>query len=105
MSWSSARSSCFLRSAFSPSSVSTRRAAARRASALAHELNQPLTAITGYLKGCGMILDRMDGEHIAMLQHGIQGAAEEALRASEAKFRIVNQASQFLSAQAEQLKS
>ncbi len=52
-------------------------------STLAHEVNQPLTAITGYLKGCGMILDRMDGEHIPMLQHGIQGAAEEALRAGE----------------------
>jgi PAS domain S-box-containing protein len=52
-------------------------------STLAHEVNQPLTAIAGYLKGCGMILERMDGEHVPMLQHGIQGAAEEALRAGE----------------------
>ncbi|WP_262265875.1 PAS domain S-box protein [Microvirga yunnanensis] len=52
-------------------------------STLAHEVNQPLTAITGYLKGCGMILDRMDGEYVPMLRQGIEGAAEEALRAGE----------------------
>jgi PAS domain S-box-containing protein len=52
-------------------------------STLAHEVNQPLTAIAGYLKGCGMILDRMDGEHVPMLRHGIEGAVEEALRAGE----------------------
>jgi PAS domain S-box-containing protein len=52
-------------------------------STLAHEVNQPLAAITGYLKGCGMILDRMDGEQVPMLRHGIEGAAEEALRAGE----------------------
>ncbi len=52
-------------------------------STLAHEVNQPLTAITGYLKGCEMILDRMDGEHVPMLRHGLEGAVEEALRAGE----------------------
>jgi PAS domain S-box-containing protein len=52
-------------------------------STLAHEVNQPLTAIASYLKGCGMILDRMDGEHVPMLRHGIEGAVEEALRAGE----------------------
>ncbi|MBJ6128467.1 PAS domain S-box protein [Microvirga splendida] len=52
-------------------------------STLAHEVNQPLTAITGYLKGCGMILDRMDGEQVPMLRHGIEGAVEEAQRAGE----------------------
>ncbi|MBD2745684.1 PAS domain S-box protein [Microvirga sp. BT688] len=52
-------------------------------STLAHEVNQPLTAITGYLKGCGMILDRMDGEYVPMLRQGMEGAAEEALRAGE----------------------
>jgi PAS domain S-box-containing protein len=52
-------------------------------STLAHEVNQPLTAITGYLRGCGMILDRMDGEHVPMLRHGIEGATEEAHRAGE----------------------
>jgi PAS domain S-box-containing protein len=52
-------------------------------STLAHEVNQPLTAITGYLKGCVMILDRMDGEHVPMLRHGIEEATEEAHRAGE----------------------
>lgn len=52
-------------------------------STLAHEVNQPLTAIAGYLKGCGMILDRIEGEYVPMLRQGIEGAAEEALRAGE----------------------
>jgi PAS domain S-box-containing protein len=52
-------------------------------STLAHEVNQPLTAIAGYLKGCGMILDRMNGEHVPMLRHGIEEATEEAHRAGE----------------------
>jgi PAS domain S-box-containing protein len=52
-------------------------------STLAHEVNQPLTAITGYLKGCGMILDRLEGEHVPMLRHGIEEATEEAHRAGQ----------------------
>jgi PAS domain S-box-containing protein len=64
-------------------SMSRLTAMGEMSSTLAHEVNQPLTAITGYLKGCGMILDRMDGEHVPMLRHGIEGAAEEALRAGE----------------------
>jgi PAS domain S-box-containing protein len=52
-------------------------------STLAHEVNQPLAAVTGYLKGCGMILDRMEGDHVPMLRHGIEEATEEAHRAGE----------------------
>jgi len=52
-------------------------------STLAHELNQPLTAIASYLKGCRLILDRMEGEHVAMLKDAVDEAAEEALRAGE----------------------
>jgi PAS domain S-box-containing protein len=52
-------------------------------STLAHEINQPLTAITSYLKGCGLLLNNMEGEKIALIQHAVNEAAEEALRAGE----------------------
>jgi len=52
-------------------------------STLAHEINQPLTAIASYLKGCGLILDRMQGDEVEALRHAVDEAAEEALRAGE----------------------
>lgn len=52
-------------------------------STLAHEINQPLTAITSYLKGCGMVLDGVEGEKIDLVRHAVNEAAEEALRAGE----------------------
>ncbi|SCY06954.1 PAS domain S-box protein [Microvirga guangxiensis] len=52
-------------------------------STLAHEINQPLTAIASYLKGCGLILDRMQGSEVGMLRLAVDEAAEEALRAGE----------------------
>jgi len=52
-------------------------------STLAHEINQPLTAIASYLKGCGLILDRMQGDEVATLRLAVNEAAEEALRAGE----------------------
>jgi PAS domain S-box-containing protein len=52
-------------------------------STLAHEINQPLTAITSYLKGCGMILSDIEGEKVALVRHAVNEAAEEALRAGE----------------------
>jgi C4-dicarboxylate-specific signal transduction histidine kinase len=52
-------------------------------STLAHEINQPLTAIASYLKGCGLILDRMQGDGVETLKLAVDEAAEEALRAGE----------------------
>lgn len=52
-------------------------------STLAHEINQPLTAIASYLKGCGLILDRMQGDEVETLRLAVDEAAEEALRAGE----------------------
>jgi len=52
-------------------------------STLAHEINQPLTAIASYLKGCRLILDRIDGDQVAMVRLAVDEAAEEALRAGE----------------------
>ena len=51
------------------------------ASTLAHEINQPLTAISNYLKGSLRLLDRMDGEQVALLKDAVGKAADQALRA------------------------
>jgi two-component system sensor kinase FixL len=53
------------------------------ASTLAHEINQPLTAIANYLKGCRRILERMEGDQIPMLRGAVNEAAEQALRAGQ----------------------
>jgi PAS domain S-box-containing protein len=52
-------------------------------STLAHEINQPLTAITSYLKGCGLILNDVKDEKLSLIRHAVNEAAEEALRAGE----------------------
>ncbi|MFD1702939.1 PAS domain S-box protein [Methylopila henanensis] len=51
------------------------------ASTLAHEINQPLTAITNYLKGSRRMLERMEGEQASILRSAVDEAAEQALRA------------------------
>ncbi len=51
------------------------------ASTLAHEINQPLTAISNYLKGCQRLLQRMEGEAATVLGDAVGKAAEQALRA------------------------
>jgi two-component system sensor kinase FixL len=53
------------------------------ASTLAHEINQPLTAITNYLKGCRRILERMEGDTVPMLRDAVNEAGEQALRAGQ----------------------
>jgi two-component system sensor kinase FixL len=53
------------------------------ASTLAHEINQPLTAIANYLKGCRRILQRMEGDQVPMLSNAVNEAAEQALRAGD----------------------
>jgi two-component system sensor kinase FixL len=51
------------------------------ASTLAHEINQPLTAISNYLRGSQRLLDRLDGEPNPMLRDALGKAADQALRA------------------------
>lgn len=53
------------------------------ASTLAHEINQPLTAIANYLKGCRRILQRMEGNEVPLLEGAVNEAAEQALRAGQ----------------------
>jgi len=51
------------------------------ASTLAHEINQPLTAIANYLKGCRRLLEKSADERAPMLRDAVNQAAEQALRA------------------------
>jgi two-component system sensor kinase FixL len=53
------------------------------ASTLAHEINQPLTAITNYLKGCRRLLERSTDEQAPLLKEAVTKAAEQALRAGQ----------------------
>jgi two-component system, LuxR family, sensor kinase FixL len=53
------------------------------ASTLAHELNQPLTAVTSYLNGCRRLLDGTESVHHLMLRDAIDRAADQALRAGQ----------------------
>ncbi len=53
------------------------------ASTLAHELNQPLTAVASYLNGCRRLLSGPDTVQSLMLRDAIDRAAEQALRAGQ----------------------
>jgi len=62
--------------------VSRLTALGEMASALAHELNQPLSAIANYLKGSKMLLDR-DEIPRERVSDAVDKAADEALRAGQ----------------------
>jgi two-component system sensor kinase FixL len=53
------------------------------ASTLAHELNQPLSAIANYLKGTRRLLETADDERSATMREALDKAAEQALRAGQ----------------------
>ena len=53
------------------------------ASALAHELNQPLTAITNYLQGSRRMLEGAVGDLPATLRGAMDKAADQAMRAGQ----------------------
>ena len=63
------------------------------ASTLAHELNQPLTAVASYLNGCRRLLDGADTLQNLMIRDGIERAADQALRAGQ----IIRRLRQFVS--------
>ena len=62
------------------------------ASTLAHELNQPLTAVASYLNGCRRLLDGAGPVNHPMLRDAIERAAEQALRAG----KIIRRLRQFV---------
>lgn len=51
------------------------------ASTLAHELNQPLSAVANYVQGSAKIAAKLPGEEAAMLTGALQEAAKQTLRA------------------------
>jgi two-component system, LuxR family, sensor kinase FixL len=53
------------------------------ASALAHELNQPLSAIANYMKGSRRLLEKYPDERSAMIRDAMEKAADQALRAGQ----------------------
>ena len=53
------------------------------ASTLAHEINQPLTAISNYLRGCRRLLAGFDSEAAPVLRDALGKAADQALRAGQ----------------------
>jgi len=53
------------------------------ASALAHELNQPLSAIANYMKGSRRLLENRSDESATLLRDAMEKAADQAMRAGE----------------------
>ena len=53
------------------------------ASALAHELNQPLAAISNYMKGSRRLLADSADPNSAKIESALDRAAEQAIRAGQ----------------------
>lgn len=53
------------------------------ASTLAHELNQPLSAIANYVQGSRRMLDRLEGDVPPALRGALEETAKQALRAGD----------------------
>lgn len=58
------------------------------ASALAHELNQPLTALSAYLQGATRLLAQTEGEKSELVTGAMQKATAQALRAGDVIRRL-----------------
>jgi two-component system sensor kinase FixL len=63
--------------------VSRLTAMGEMASALAHELNQPLSAIANYLRGARRLLEQDSDERAGVLRTAMEKGAEQALRAGQ----------------------
>ena len=63
--------------------VSRLSAMGEMASALAHELNQPLAAISNYMKGSRRLLSASDDPNMAKIENALERAAEQAIRAGQ----------------------
>jgi two-component system sensor kinase FixL len=58
------------------------------ASALAHELNQPLTALAAYMQGAEHLLSEGGGRNIELIRSAMQKATAQALRAGDVIRRL-----------------
>jgi two-component system sensor kinase FixL len=63
--------------------VSRLTALGEMASALAHEINQPLTAAASFLKGAGRLLDGGQNETLPMVREAVERSAQQVLRAGQ----------------------
>jgi two-component system, LuxR family, sensor kinase FixL len=63
--------------------VSRLTAMGEMASALAHELNQPLSAISNYMKGSRRLLENNTDQRVGMVRDAMDKAADQALRAGQ----------------------
>ena len=63
--------------------VSRLTAMGEMASTLAHELNQPLSAIANYMKGSRRLLEKSSDSTAALLREAMDKASEQALRAGQ----------------------
>jgi two-component system, LuxR family, sensor kinase FixL len=68
--------------------VSRLTAMGEMASALAHELNQPLSAIANYLRGSRRLLERGDPADLPRLSEALDKAGDQALRAGDVIHRL-----------------
>jgi two-component system, LuxR family, sensor kinase FixL len=68
--------------------VSRLTAMGEMASALAHELNQPLSAIANYMKGSRRLLEDSSDDRATVLREAMDKAAEQALRAGQVIRRL-----------------
>lgn len=53
------------------------------ASTLAHELNQPLSAIANYIQGCIRLVGQLPAQQAELIRGALQEAAKQSLRAGE----------------------
>lgn len=70
--------------------VSRLTAMGEMASTLAHELNQPLAAVSNYLKGCRRLLDQGGLDALPTVKEGLDKASEQAVRAGQIIRRLRN---------------
>ncbi|MCL4133880.1 UNVERIFIED_CONTAM: hypothetical protein GTU68_063871 [Idotea baltica] len=58
------------------------------ASAMAHELNQPLTAVSNYLEGAKGLLDNPTDETITLIKEALSAATKQSVRAGQIVKRL-----------------
>jgi two-component system sensor kinase FixL len=63
------------------------------ASTLAHEINQPLSAITNYLQGCTRLLEPVDHPNVPKIREALVETTKQTLRAGQ----IIRQLREFVS--------
>jgi len=62
------------------------------ASTLAHEINQPLSAISNYLQGCSRLLESVENDNVAKVRDALGETTKQTLRAGQ----IIRQLREFV---------